>query len=87
MTSIEDCKILLLLVDVRHAKILTHHVRKQLRVVGLLRTLDIDHVRVDLWFRHIPRCLIRRVLCSKDLWLIHRLEITVKGRCGYPLIC
>ena len=45
MTGVEDCKILFLLVDVRHAKILTHSVRKQLRVVGLLRTLDIPSMK------------------------------------------
>ena len=77
ITGVEDCEILFLLLDVRHTKVLAQYVRHQRRVVGLLRALDIDHVRVDLWLRHILRGLIRWVLCSKDLWLIHSLAKSV----------
>ena len=51
MTGVEDREILLLLTHIRHAEVLTHRVRKQLRVVPLLRALDIHHVRVDLRLR------------------------------------
>ena len=87
MTSVEDREILLLLTHVRHAEVLTHRFRKQLCVVRLLRALDIHHVRVDLRLRRVSGSLIPGVLCSKNLWPIHRLKIAIECRGGKPLVC
>jgi hypothetical protein len=65
MTGVEDRQILLLLTHVRHTEVLTHRFRKQLRVVRLLRALDVHHVRVDLRLRRVSGSLIPGVLCSK----------------------
>ena len=86
VTRVEDHKILLLLTHVRHTEVCPDRVRKELSVVRLLRALDIHHLWVDLRFRRISRSLVPRILCSKYLRPIHRLEVAIKRcRCD-PLV-
>jgi len=70
MASVEHREILLLLGYVGNTEILTHCVWQEVGVIRLLRSLDIQHVRIDLRFGRTFCSFVARVLCPEHLRLI-----------------